>query len=531
MEFPKLKPVSAAYETVDSFGGYNARNRIGSGEFADMKNLSSDHYPVLAPRGNRGFYRKPASPQGIIAKEMICYVDGADFIAGDETVPLGLSVKEENCPKQLVSMGAYVIVLPDKKYVNTKDLTDFGDIEAKFVTEGEVSFTPCEESLIRISAPAIGSKFNISDGVMIDGIEDAALQKLCQNAVIQDKGEDFITIAGLLEAESTQRRLRVRRAMPAMDHLVEAGNRLWGCRYGLDDEGNFVNELYASKLGDFRNWNCFQGLSTDSYRASCGTDGPFTGAITYLGMPHFFKEQCLHKVYGSYPAAFRIQDTACRGVQQGCGRSLAIAGETLFYRARGGVCAYDGALPVDISAPLGDSPVQSAVAGALGSKYYISMEKDGIWELFVFDASRALWHKEDDLQSDGFAAFQGELYCIDGKRRNIITMRGSGIPDSAPVSWMAQTGRLGIGDFRGKYLTCVFARLQLESGARAAFFVRYDGCGDWEHLCTVFPKGLGSICLPLRLRRCDFAELRIEGEGMVKLYSLTKKLQQGSEKA
>ena len=46
------------------------------------------------------------------------------------------------------------------------------------------------------------------------------------------------------------------------------------------------------------------GLSTDSYYGNLGTDGKFTGAITHMGYPLFFKENCLHKVYGDYPAQF-----------------------------------------------------------------------------------------------------------------------------------------------------------------------------------------------------------------------------------
>ena len=68
--------------------------------------------------------------------------------------------------------------------------------------------------------------------------------------------------------------------------MIECGNRLWGCKYGLVD-GETVNEIYASKLGDFKNWNCFAGLSTDSYAAARGSDGPFTGAADYLGQPRF----------------------------------------------------------------------------------------------------------------------------------------------------------------------------------------------------------------------------------------------------
>ena len=115
-----------------------------------------------------------------------------------------------------------------------------------------------------------------------------------------------------------------------MDHITSAGNRLWGCRYGLSEDGRVVNELYACKLGDFRNWNCFMGISTDSYVVTVGTDGQFTGAITHLGSPLFFKETCMHKVYGN-SLPFGVQDTACRGVQKGCEKSLAIVNEVLYY--------------------------------------------------------------------------------------------------------------------------------------------------------------------------------------------------------
>ena len=529
MRYPKLKELPASYRTVDCFGGYNANAREDRGEFADMKNMTGDHYPVLAPRAGRGFYRRPRSPQGIIAKEQLCYVDGEDFYCGDEKVPVNLSVKAADCPKQLISMGAYVIILPDKKYVNTKDLTDFGDIEAEFVTEAEVSFTPCEgeEEKVRIEAPAIGAAFNLADAVSIEGVEDETLQKLCQNAVICQKGDDFIEISGTLETPFTQNGIRVRRSMPLMDFLTESGNRLWGCRYGADEQGNFVNEIYACKLGDFRNWNCFQGLSTDSYRASCGTDGPFTGACAYLGSPLFFKERCIHKIYGSYPAVFRMQDTACRGVQKGCHGSLAMVGETLLYRARGGVCAYDGSLPVDISRPLGDCPCLQAVAGSAGDKYYISMEHpEKGWQLFVFDTVRALWHKEDDLHAVAFAALEGQLYCIDGSSCDIITMHSE---TGEPVQWMVQTGPIGMAGAERNYVSRLDVRLQLEAGSQARLLVRYDSGGDWQLLCTLFGTRLRSYCVPVRPRRCDHLELRLEGAGMAKLYSITKKRTGGSD--
>ena len=55
-------------------------------------------------------------------------MDGTKFVMNEYEVDLGLNDE----PKQLISMGAYVIIMPDKKYINTKDLTDYGNIEAFF---------------------------------------------------------------------------------------------------------------------------------------------------------------------------------------------------------------------------------------------------------------------------------------------------------------------------------------------------------------------------------------------------------------
>ena len=407
---------------------------------------------------------------------------------------MGLSTAESDCPKTLISMGAYVIIMPDKKYINTADITDFGNIEAEVSTETAVSFELCKldggsysdmtvsasepqdpenmavwldtsttpnvlkqysetggtwisiaTTYIKISAAGIGAPFEVYDGVTISGIESDKLQDLNANMIIQAKGDDYIVVIGILDSVVTQTSaVTVKRQMPNMDFITEAGNRLWGCRYGVAVNGEVVNEIYASKLGDFKNWSCYMGLSTDSYAASCGTDGPFTGAVTHLGYPLFFKEGFLHKVYGNYPANFQIQSTACRGVQQGCEKSLAIVNEVLYYKARSAVCAYDGSLPTEMSTALGDVQYGSAVAGAHGNKYYISMaDGSGAYYLFVYDTLKGMWHREDNTRVDAFCSCRGEMYFIDHADGKIKTVFGSGTPAEEKVSWMAETGVLG----------------------------------------------------------------------------------------
>ena len=62
--------------------------------------------------------------------------------------------------------------------------------------------------------------------------------------------------------------------------------------------------------------------STDSYAATRGSDGPFTGAADYLGSPLFFKEDCIERVYPSAAGAHQIVTVRCPGVRKGSGRSL-----------------------------------------------------------------------------------------------------------------------------------------------------------------------------------------------------------------
>ena len=272
------------------------------------------------------------------------------------------------------------------------------------------------------------------------------------------------------------------------------------------------------------------GLSTDSYVASCGTDGQFTGAITHLGYPLFFKENYVHKVYGNYPANFQIQTTACRGVQKGCDRSLVIVNETLYYKARSAVCAYDGSLPVEISSALGDAAYSDAVAGAHRNKYYISMkDAEAVYHLFVYDIYKGMWHKEDNLQAVAFCPHRGELYCIENGNKQIVTMRGSGEQSGEDVQWMAETGIIGTSMPDMKYISRLTVRMFLAVGARVSIYVQYDSTDAWLPLCNMSSTSLRSFSIPIRTRRCDHLRLRFEGVGEAKIYSITKTIEEGSE--
>ena len=143
MRYPTLQSKQVSLQTIDSFAGYNHNLRIGDNEFYDMQNMTSDKTPLLSVRKQRGVYLAQGNIQGMIAKDSLCYIDGSDFVMNQYRVDMGLSTEPEACPKQMISMGAYVIILPDKKYINTADITDHGDIEASFTSTSAVTFTMC----------------------------------------------------------------------------------------------------------------------------------------------------------------------------------------------------------------------------------------------------------------------------------------------------------------------------------------------------------------------------------------------------
>ena len=567
MQVPTLKQGNVSRENVTSFGGYHAGARIAEGEFAAMKNCTGDQFPLIATRRKRGMYASPARCNGLLAKDSLCWVDGSKFVMNGYETELHLT----DSPKQLVSMGAYVIIFPDKKYINTADLSDSGNLEAEFTSAGAVKFTPVDgdgkplipaytqpeepekpengalwldtsgagallqwsagtgmwvsvdNTLVRISCPNMGVSFRPGDGVQLTGVP-AGVET---SGVIADCGRDYVTVPGLLEREGRlDTPVTVGRYRPLMDTVVECGQRLGGCRYGLNRAGAVVNEIYASKLGDFRNWNCFQGVSTDSYCVSLGNDGPFTGAVQHLGYPVFFREDCIHRLYGSTPATFRLQTTPCPGVQQGCSRSLARVGQMLYYKSPTGVCAYDGAVPVTVSQKLGAMPCIRASAGALGDKYYICFqEEETTGQLWVYDTARGLWHREDDTCARCFCTCRDDLFFVNGAGQ-IISVLGRGQPEEE-ISWMLGTGMLGTLTPDSKTLTRLNLRLELEQ--QATVWVQYDGDDFWTPVATVYGSAGQCFNLPVAVRRCDRLRLRLEGTGFMRLSCITKTMERGSE--
>lgn len=599
MEYPTINVKQKSRQMADAFMGYNHNLRIGDSEFYDMKNMTSDYYPVMSPRKQRGIYYKKGTVISLPANALIakhnnlCFAQGTRLVIDGRPMEAGLR-DDITGDKQLISMGAYVIVMPDKKWIKIDNVnagvSAYGNIEAEFdsgLRRNDVSFQMCTitgdaygdatlsssaptspknnqlwidtssvphtlkkystssaswvsvpSTYVKISCNLIDKQFNQYDGVTISGITVDGASGLNGSHVLWGCGDGYVIVSGILDKACTQTYaqgpIKVERKMPDMDFVIESNNRLWGCKYGKDENGNMINEIYASKQGDFKNWNCFMNLSTDSYVASCGSDGPFTGAITHMGYPLFFKENCMHKVYGDYPSNFQVQHTTCRGVQEGSHKSLSVVNETLFYKSRAAVCAYDGSLPVEISSALGNVSYRDARACAHGNKYYINMKtEDDVYHLFAYDTAKGMWHKEDNIRLRDLCSLNGELYAIEHDTDDVITLMGPGpmgvMDGEDKVKWMVESGLVGMNMPDMKYISRLQVRMSLDVGSVVEVSIQYDSVGDWEQVCRMSVTSLRSFSIPVRLKRCDHFRIRIEGEGEGKIYSITKTIEQGSD--
>ena len=144
MIFPALKSLPVGRTVIDRFGGYRHRERIGLGEFYDMRNMSAEHYPLLSTRPPRGKLSELPSGkvQAMAELDGLCLLTENGLYHDGHKLPLELSPGEG---RQLIQFGSYLIVLPDKKYINLHEPSEQGELEAFYsVKEAtEVSYSLC----------------------------------------------------------------------------------------------------------------------------------------------------------------------------------------------------------------------------------------------------------------------------------------------------------------------------------------------------------------------------------------------------
>lgn len=656
MNLVYLNSQESSANMITEFGGYNHNPVINEAEFYDMKNLTSDKYPLASNRDKRGLpeIELPSGAEiiDICGKEAVyvIYKSGTDLCICEynpttETVSNSTTIcTYVSGMHQVIEMGAYLEIFPEKYQVNTlkKANDSFTEIEPLEKSENSIDVWPIMTTLdgtklkvrkVSATAPVVktattttttgntsftsttvstfdGASWDEND-VWIDKSGDMPVCKryskeqnswatvttyltLYKNGKWAFEKDDAIqiewpsSISSIVKPADKQKyfviskvadtyerhnipiggvstitvdyywirfpiafnnklsdinldilgvdsgavhNFTAKRTLPDMDYIIECQNRLWGCRYGTDSDGETINEIFASKLADAKNWHYFSNTSVDSYYVSLGSDGEFTGAVTYQSTPIFFKRNCIHRISGNYPAQYNMNTLEAYGVKDGCSKSVIVMNDIVYYMSPVGALCYAGSLPKSISEPFGAEKYSNAISGTVGNRLYMSMQDESnTWHLFAFDDSRLTWHREDNTHAKAFCTFGHECLAVDNDNK-LISLTGVYGDKEDAFEWSMTSGEIGYGTPMRKRLLKLVMRLKLDINSRAKIEIQYDGDGTWHYVNDLRPTGkTGGYSVPICPTRCDHFSIRISGKGNINLLSVTKFYTEGSDK-
>ncbi len=302
--------------------------------------------------------------------------------------------------------------------------------------------------------------------------------------------------------------VEVKRNIPDFEFMCVCENRLWGVYDGT---------IYASKLGDPKNFYVYQALSTDSWAIDYMTK-TFTGAIVYNGKPTFWTEDSVITIYGNTPFTYQASETNLNGVLNGAGSSMTVVGGYLYYLSPRGLCVYGGRYPTDIHVPINEK-ITSGYGFTDGKKYYI----DTVGKMYVYDPSVHLWHIEESTGVCNYNTKDGVLNVVtnDGDLYG-FTGEGDEVIDS-----FVEFGDFYLNTGDKKAVSKLNIRLEADEGAEIEIKVKYDS-EEWQTVKVLTATTKRSFYLPFVPRRCDHYRLRFEGKGGYTIYSMSRENYIGS---
>ena len=542
MNFPILAgskiPVS---RQVIEFKGYDVQNVIDPGSMRDMRNLSSDEYPSLYQRKKRGVYADfYVNPSTMIArKEKLAVCDDTSFwYDGERKFDFTLQYDGR---RKMQAINTRIVIFPDKMYYNT-DTGEYGNLGFT-ANPTSVAFhedATTKEVCCTFTMPLGGSLegFKKNDTISFKGMspeikgfengEDNNIRNVIIERIDYDNNKVYLAGGSInfpteghedfTDTGESGSGFTIEREIPDLDHILEYGNRLYGCK---------GSTIYVSKLGDPTNWWFFgTGTAESAYQVDVGTDGDFTGIAPYPTHILFFKENCVHKLYGYKPSNYQLITTNCLGVEKGSDKSIQLINGAVYYKSREGIMAYTGDTPALISPNFGKTRYDSAVSGTDMLKYYVSMRNkaDNKWYMFVYDIERGVWMLEDNTQAEDFAFIDNQLVYTDHDKEKIISTSGD---DEEPIEWYAKFGPYDEVLENKKVYSKINMRLLMEENSEISVWISVDG-GAWESVCHLSTYFKRTVELPIVPRRCDKFAILIQGTGCTKIESMARLVREGT---
>lgn len=428
-------------------------------------------------------------------------------------------------------------------------------------------WTACPTGYMKITCesklnPSYKTFANLKEGDAVDVFVTDGTNAVVSSHIVHSVSGDGngIVITGYINGITDITEINITRKAPFLQHACAWRNRIWGCCYGEHD-GEFLNEIYGSALGDMSNFFKYEGTAADSYTVSVGTGGRFTGIAQLEDSVVFFKEDRYYVLTGGEPP-FSLNEYSGAGIQDGSAKSAVVINGYVYYKSYGGIMRMSpDSRPVRVSDALGTDKWEDAIAGTDGERYIVSMKRIGSSEreLFVYDTLTGLWTQEENpfvsppaailrYRNNAFAIgsvpadsveqvgtttaagiYTPVIQYFDGENVNRLTVTNLGGWSSeaaaaeSTVEWHADTGVMGLEDPNNKFIKQIQVRGRLGSNARIGIEISYDGHSeDREQLYTEENELIGTFnAVYAPPVRCDNFRLHFSGVGEVVIFSIT----------
>ncbi len=298
----------------------------------------------------------------------------------------------------------------------------------------------------------------------------------------------------------------IRKAMPVMNSVCIHNNRLWG----VNPNGEYI---YSSKTGDFREFNRFEGISSDSYYAGIGTGGNFVGIYPYRNYVLAFKRDCIYIISGTLPTNFTISRTI-----EGFGcidiKSCSVCGGKLYFLSQNGFYRFDGLTFEHISKKLNHNYVSATGFGTTNKYYAYAIKDDGEKELLVFDEDYNVWHTMSTPEPlHGFFSDSGDIY---GVGSNAIYLFGS----EDNTDWTMESVNFFEDDCSNSYINEIWIRAKIARDKKIDITTNVDGSTTYIHDKIIGTGRIKTYRIPVRWVNAKNYKIKLRGDGETIIYKI-----------
>ncbi len=343
--------------------------------------------------------------------------------------------------------------------------------------------------------------------------------------------------------------------------LLPYNNRMFACNAKGDC-------TYSSVIGRLYDFTTLEDGEASADWIEVNSNGVFTAITAFGGNVYYFKENCVHKLYGSSPSDWQLVMLPINGVEDGAHGSLAVENDICIYKSTDGFYYFDGSSSVKISDNLGTHFTQRTVDGEnirpkdakyhaviYKGKYYCLVNDNsiGATSLYTYDIQNGIWCCEENLEKlprgietitdlvktskDIYALipnYYGD-YHADYKDIRFIPLCGGdefykdGYTYESIFDWCVISGRLTLSTPNIKEINKIQIRAEGSEWTSVKATLIADENENEIASFEFKPRKLNTFQFPLKPLRCDNVKLKLEGQGFCIIHSITLSVSERTE--